>query len=100
MITLPKQYIATRYPGYFWNWCEERLYSLKMDGVLTPLQHYRPNRWNKFPDGGGYVVSHKACRRCLPVAYLKTLKFHDHVIPEQKKRLVKPMKENKQLKLI
>lgn len=36
-VKLPKQFVSTRWPGYYWNIKEERLYSCKISGVLRPL---------------------------------------------------------------
>jgi len=46
MVTLPKEFVATRYPGYFFNTKDDQLYSMKIDGVLKPLRFYKPNRFN------------------------------------------------------
>ena len=37
MVTLPKDFVATRYPGYFWNVVEKKLYSIKVTGELKPM---------------------------------------------------------------
>lgn len=37
MVTLPKDFVATRYPGYFWNVVERKLYTLKVTGELRPM---------------------------------------------------------------
>lgn len=34
MVTLPKDFVATKYPGYFWNVVDKKLYSLKVTGEL------------------------------------------------------------------
>lgn len=37
MIKLPDGFIAIRYPGYFWHPESNQLYSIKVSGILTPL---------------------------------------------------------------
>ena len=47
MVTLPKDFVAIKFPGYFWNIKEQRLYSMKVTGVLRPLAGpYTPNHFN------------------------------------------------------
>ena len=53
MVTLPKQFIAIRYPGYFWNTDDEKLYSVKITGALKTLA---------LNNGWDYALS----RRCEP----------------------------------
>lgn len=74
MVTLPIEFVATRYPGYFWNTETQTLFSLKIDGVLKELKLVKPNPWNWLPMPG-YVVSVKGRRRTLLVGELKKLKF-------------------------
>ena len=94
MITFKPEFIATKYPGYFFNVKDEQLYSMKVDGILKPLKYYRPNRFNyiglrpvKLNDGekvyskGGYYVSVKGRRRFYAIEQLKDIKPEPHVIP-------------------
>ena len=37
MIKFNSKFIALSYPGYFWNTEDEKLYSIKIEGILTPL---------------------------------------------------------------
>jgi len=81
MITLPPQYIATKFPGYFWNVNQQALYSIKVSGVLTRLKHTKPSiftHWNS-----GYRVSVNGRRMWLSDQYLTNLKPHNSVIPEK-----------------
>lgn len=80
MVTLPPEYTATKYFGYFWNTKEQRLYSIKIGGVLRPLKATNPNRWNELP-GPAYRVSDKGWKRYLLVSDLKKLTTQDSVIP-------------------
>ena len=89
MVTLPAPYVATKYPGYFWNVETQRLYSLKVTGVLREMKFCKPNwlnKWDNFSKGqhGGYRVSHKGARRNLYLSDLKKLTIADSVIPEEK----------------
>ena len=38
MVHFPEGFIALKYPGYFWNIEESKLYSLKISGILKPLK--------------------------------------------------------------
>lgn len=80
MVTLPPEYTATKYFGYFWNTREQQLYSIKMAGVLRPLKSVKPNKWNELP-GPAYRVSDKGRDRYLLISDLKKLTVQDSVIP-------------------
>lgn len=80
MVTLPPEYTATKYFGYFWNTKEQRLYSIKIGGILRPLKVTKPNRWNELP-GPAYRVSDKGWKRYLLVSDLKKLTTQDSIIP-------------------
>jgi hypothetical protein len=75
-IQLPLGFCETRYPGYFWNSNELKLYSLK-SGMLKPIPR---KSWKQFD---GYVVSHKGIRRYLSHRYLLRLVPVRAVIPMQ-----------------
>jgi len=84
MVTLPPQFVATKYPGYFWNLEDKRLYSVKITGMLRPLAHTKPNRWNRLWDWnetGGYKVSVNGSRRWLTDSHLAKLTPSDSVVP-------------------
>ena len=93
-VTFKPEFIATKYPGYFFNISDEKLYSMKIDGVLKPLKFYKPNQFNhlwrhmltladgsKVTTEGGYYCSVKGMRRFYPIERLKELKPEPHVIP-------------------
>jgi len=93
-VTFTPDFIATKYPGYFFNIKDEKLYSMKVDGVLKPLRFHRPNHFNhmhqylfKLKDGtrvqltGGYYVSVKGRKRLYPLEELKELEHVPSVIP-------------------
>ena len=80
MIKFPKGLIAVPdFPGYFWNYDEQALYSIKVTGELKPMKLQRPNYHNKW-SAPGYQVSKKNVRRTLMVPYLKTLKPYNYTI--------------------
>lgn len=81
MVTLPKEFTATRWPGYFWHLQEQRLYSLKVSGVLRPLAGpYKPNPFNHLL-GPAYQISVNGEKRNANVDYLKKLKSTNSIIP-------------------
>lgn len=83
MIKFPPEFTATKYPGYFWNINEQRLYSIKIDGVLKPLKHQTANHFNKLIDRNetfGYRVSVKGRRRWLLGTYLSNLEPTDSTV--------------------
>ena len=93
-VTLPDEFIATKFPGYFFNVGDEKLYSIKIDGILKPLAYQQPNQFNhmwrhpvKLRDGsevnatGGYYVSVKGRRKFYAIEKLKELEYVSSVIP-------------------
>ena len=83
MVTFPNDFVAIKYPGYFWNLKEKKLYSIKVDGILRPLKKPNPNRWNHMQDF--YPVSVKGRRRAVYMDYLMKLTSTASVIPVEKK---------------
>lgn len=79
MVTLPKEFVATKYPGYFFNISDEKLYSVKVNGMLSKLSRQRPNQFNHFLDG--WRVSVGGRRRYLEIDYLKSLKPGPTIFP-------------------
>jgi hypothetical protein len=79
MITFPEHFVATRFPGYYWNVETQKLYSIKVTGVLTELKRSKPCYFNRQFEG--YQVSVKGFRRLLDMPYLRSLKPKDSVIP-------------------
>lgn len=71
---LPRNMIATKFPGYFWDFKEKVLYSLKVGGVLRPMKVQKPfwlrihGRSFLIPEG--YRVSVRGKRRSLTFHYL------------------------------
>jgi hypothetical protein len=79
MITLPSALTATKYPGYFWDINERRLYSIKVGGVLIPLKLTMPGHFNKLTHPA-YRVSVEGKTKILSVVYLSKLKLTDSEI--------------------
>jgi len=89
MVILPPPFVKTKYAGYFWNVNEQRLYSIKITGILKTLKlqkeiiyffngqkHHRPR---------GYNISVKGKRRFLSLEDLKKLRIPERpqVIPRE-----------------
>jgi len=84
MITLPDEFVATKYSGYFFNTKDGKLYSLKVDGILKPLKFYRPNKFNRLyyvTKRGGYYCSVKGRKKFYSIEELERIKNHDATIP-------------------
>ena len=87
MVTLEPQFIETKFPGYFFNSEDGKLYSLKVDGILKPLRFYTPNRFNhmwRYGSEGGYYVSVNGHRRFYPIEKLNELTQHNATIPVER----------------
>lgn len=63
-VQLPLGYCETKYPGYFWNANEQKLYSLK-SGMLKEVKRSRWNGNRYIGPRDGYNVSHLGKRRHL-----------------------------------
>lgn len=74
MVTLPKDFVATRYSGYFWNVKEKRLYTIKVTGELRPMAFNPGGRFYGVTHLPGYQISVKGMKRKLTMDYLGTLK--------------------------
>lgn len=79
MVTLPKGFVAIKYPGYFWHLTEKKLYSMKVDGILKPLKVCKPNYWNKY--FSGYQVSVQGSKRLVEMSFLMNIQMSDSIIP-------------------
>jgi hypothetical protein len=82
MITFPRQFVATKYPGYFWNTTTHKLYTLKISGVLREMKITTPSKFNglRCPS---YRVSVEGYRCNLYLTELMTLKSFDSEIPAE-----------------
>lgn len=78
MIVLPPNLVATKFPGYYWDVLEKKLYSIKVSGTLTEMKfqkgrHLMINGYYKYiPDG--YRVSFKGKTHRYTMEYLRSLK--------------------------
>ena len=90
MIIFPAGYVATKYPGYFWNVRTQTLASVKIGGELREMKLTKPNYWNRLADRGkfegGYRVSHKGRNRWLYLEDLKQLEEEHSIFPEYKRK--------------
>lgn len=73
MVVLPNEFVATKYPGYFWNTATEKLYSIKVTGELRRLVYNKGGYFNGHLVQPGYQVSHEGTRRRYTLDYLKSL---------------------------
>lgn len=74
MVTLPKDFVATRYPGYFWNVVERKLYSLKVTGELRPMKFDKGGRFYGRDILPGYRISVNGRKGKYTMDYLEKLK--------------------------
>jgi hypothetical protein len=74
MVTLPKDFVATRYPGYFWNVVEKKLYTIKVSGELRPMKFQRGGNFYGHKIAPGYQISVKGRKRKFTMDYLGSLK--------------------------
>lgn len=71
MFALPPGFVTTKYPQYYWDNINFRLYSTKKGNTLRPLKRQTPNKWNEYKEG--YTISVDGCRKFLSIDYLKSL---------------------------
>ena len=74
MVVLPSGFVMTKYPGYFWNITEKKLYSIKVTGELRPIKFHNGGRFYGTYIEPGYPVSVNGQRRKLTMEYLGSLK--------------------------
>lgn len=77
MITFPDGFVATKYPGYFWNITDEKLYTMKVTGVLRAMRRCDPAPYevNGQPS---YRVSVNGVRRRLTTGQIKRILVRAH----------------------
>jgi hypothetical protein len=73
MVTLPKEFVATRHPGYFWNVVEKKLYSIKVTGELRPMAFHKGGNFGWVRVEPGYQISVKGKKRTYTMDYLGSL---------------------------
>lgn len=86
MVVLPKQYVETRYSGYFWNTEDHHLYSIKCSGELRPMKFNKGGYFNHIHFQPGYTVSVNGVSKRVSLEYLETLK------PTSMKQVIKEHK--------
>jgi hypothetical protein len=74
MVVLPREYVATKYPGYFWNTDNQKLYSIKVTGELKQIAYHKGGYFYGHKVEPGYRVSHQGNRRTYTLDYLHGLK--------------------------
>lgn len=79
MVTLPKDFVATRYPGYFWNVVEKKLYSIKVTGELRPMKFVRGGCFYGRDVAPGYRLSVDGKKRKYTMSYLNRLKATNEI---------------------
>ena len=73
MVTLPIDFVATRYPGYFWNVTDKKLYTLKVTGELRPMALNNGGFFYGTKFEPGYQISVKGQKRRYTLDYLNKL---------------------------
>ena len=89
MVTLPKEFVATKYPGYFWNINDKALYSVKITGQLKQMKSgftgdMIDGRWVPNYNVPAYRISVAGVRKILLIKDLEKLKETDSVFPVYK----------------
>ena len=79
MVTLPKDFVATRYPGYFWNVVEKKLYSIKVTGELKPMTFDKGGRFYGRDILPGYRISVNGRKGKMTMEYLGKLKATNNI---------------------
>ena len=82
MVTLPPQFVATIYQGYFFNLETRTLFSIKIGGYLRELKLLKKGStpWGVYAEDC-YQVSVNGQNRYLTMTYLNTLQPSDTVVP-------------------
>lgn len=78
-VSLHPRFVAIKYPGYFWDTENKKLYSIKVEGVLKPLTLVNPNKHNRL-SSPAYRISYKNSPRYVFLDRLMSLKPKDRVI--------------------
>lgn len=73
MVVFPKEFVAIRYPGYFWHTVEKRLYTIKVSGELRPLKFCRGGTFYGKTIEPGYRVSVQGVRKKVSMSYLGSI---------------------------
>lgn len=94
-ISFPSGFVALdKYPGYFWNVQERKLYSIKIAGILQPLKLQNSWGWKTGAFiGPHYRVSKDGRQYYLTVERIEKMLKIPHVIPVLKVRQKSPSKQ-------
>lgn len=84
MVTLPTDFVATKYPGYFWNLKTKKLFSVKVTGELKQMAfshtgYHISKGWEP-----AYRVSVNGVKRNLYLDYLNSLTAKNSIFPVSK----------------
>lgn len=79
MITFPDGFVATRFPGYYWNTTDEKLYTMKVTGILRPMRRCDPVPHDEHGQTS-YRVSVNGVRRRLTIAQIKRILVRDGTV--------------------
>lgn len=83
IVQLPMGFCETKYPGYFWDFNERKLYSLKSGQLKELVRLKRIFRADKRSlPYDGYCVSVDGKRRYMDAEYLETLVPRNCLIPK------------------
>lgn len=84
-VRFPQHFIALPlYPGYFWNLKNEKLYTMKITGVLRPLKKCKFRKYNgRLMKFDGYAISVNGRRQHIDMKPLKFLTAQYSTIPVQ-----------------
>ncbi len=74
MIIFPSGFCKTKYPGYYWNEMDQKLYSIK-SGVVKPLTLTKPYTCWKGTYPAGYNLSINGDRKFVSLDMLKKIRY-------------------------
>ena len=80
MITFPDGFVATKYPGYFWNTADEKLYTMKVTGILRPMRMSYPAPQYECTQAS-YQVRVNGVRRRLTTDQIKRILVPNGTVP-------------------
>ena len=86
MITLPPTLTPIKYPGYYWCVETNRLFPIKIGGVLREIKKRRVPKHVPFPGDFAYSISHEGKSINIPEYRLQNTKLKDYEVPYGKTR--------------
>jgi len=81
MINIPKSFVALKYPGYFWNTEENKLYSMKVQGILRPLRLNKGGMYQGQVFEDAYRISVNGFRKYITPDQIQKIILKNSVIP-------------------